>query len=179
MTSLSRRISPASLFMILLSVPAVPALALEGFRFDAIEGGTLDLADWRGRPVLVVNTASLCAYSGQYDDLQALQDRYGDRIVVLAVPSDDFNQELANEAAVRDYCAVNFDLTIPMTTITTVTGENAHPFYAWAEEVHGFVPAWNFSKVLLAPDGTYVDGWGPGTGPTDTAITARIDAALR
>lgn len=158
---------------------AILASAAEaGFQFQSIDGGTLDLDDWRGRPVLVVNTASLCAYSGQYDDLQALQDRHEGRLVVLAVPSDDFRQELADEAAVKEFCAVNFDLTIPMTTITPVTGPAAHPFYAWALDEHGFAPGWNFNKVLIGPDGAFAGGWGASTRPTDADITRRIEALL-
>lgn len=152
-----------------------PVAALAGFRFEAIDGGTIDLDDWRGKPVLVVNTASLCGFAGQFDDLQALHDRLGPQgLLVLAVPSDDFAQELADEAAVKEYCAVNFDLTLPMTTITPVTGDAAHPFYVWLRDTTGFSPRWNFNKVLLAPDGTVAGTWGAPVKPTAAAITGRI-----
>lgn len=157
-----------------------PSYALAGFMFTAIDGGQIDLDDWRGDPVLVVNTASLCGYTGQYDDLQDLQDRYGARgLHVLAIPSDDFSQELGDDAAVKEFCAVNFDLTIPLTSITTVTGATAHPFYAWMRANHGFVPDWNFNKVLLGPDGQVIATWGSGTKPTSTAITNKIEAFLQ
>lgn len=157
-----------------------PSCALAGFVFTAIDGGQIDLDEWRGDPVLVVNTASLCAYSGQYDDLQDLQDRYGPRgLHVLAVPSDDFAQELDDEAAVKEFCALNFDLTIPMTNITPVTGANAHPFYAWMNANHSFTPGWNFNKVLLGPDGQVVATWGSGPKPTSATITKKIEALLQ
>jgi glutathione peroxidase len=150
-----------------------------GFIFNAIDGGTIDLDSFSGQPVLVVNTASLCGFSGQYDDLQTLQDTYGARgLVVLAVPSDDFNQELADDAAVREYCAVNFDLTLPMTEITSVKGSTAHPFYAWLKQEHGFAPGWNFNKVLIGPDGEVVATWGSMTNPTSAAITLKIEPLL-
>ena len=138
---------------VVLGGPAViPAAA---FDFGSIDGGTLDMDDWRGRPVLVVNTASLCGFTLQYDGLQALYDRYRDAgLVVLAVPSDDFRQELASDAKVKEFCALNFSLTLPMTEITHVKGAKAHPFYRWLADSEGFVPSWNFNKVLLAPDGT-------------------------
>ncbi len=97
---------------------------------------------------------------------------------MLAVPSDDFAQELADEAAVKEYCAVNFDLTLPMTAITPVTGGAAHPFYAMLRDTYGFEPAWNFNKVLLGPDGQLVDSWGSGTNPTSRQVTRAIEALL-
>ena len=133
------------------------ATAQGTFRFESIDGGSYDLADWRGRPVLVVNTASLCGYTPQYDELQALHEEYGPRgLVVLAVPSDDFRQELSSDEAVAEFCEVNFNLTLPMTTITSVRGSGAHPFYRWLRDTHGFEPGWNFNKVLLDGEGQLV-----------------------
>jgi glutathione peroxidase len=127
----------------------------------------------------VVNTASLCGFTPQYDDLQALQDDYGARgLVVLAVPSDDFSQELDDAGAVKEFCAVNFDLTLPMTDITPVTGEAAHPFYQWLRTEHGFEPRWNFNKVLIGPTGELVATWGSTTRPTSRAITSKIEPFL-
>ncbi len=146
--------------------------------FPSIDGGTLSIEDWRGRPVLVVNTASLCGFTPQYDDLQALHERYKDRgLVVLAVPSDDFRQELATGEEVKDFCEMNFGLTLPMTDITPVKGQDAHPFYAALRE-EDFVPRWNFNKVLIGPDGELVETWGSRTAPDAREITDRIDALL-
>jgi len=150
-----------------------------GFTFVSIDGGTLDLSDWRGRPVLVVNTASRCAFTPQYDALQALYDDYRDRgLVVLAVPSNDFRQELATEAEVAEFCEVNFGLDLPMTEITRVRGRAAHPFYRWLADAHGFVPGWNFNKVLIGPDGALVETFGSRVSPTARALTGRIEALL-
>lgn len=157
----------------------LPAWADARFQFDAIDGGTIDLVRFSGQPILVVNTASLCGFSGQYDDLQALQDAYGaEGLVVVAVPSNDFNQELDDEAAVKEYCAVNFDLTLPMTEITAVTGSAAHPFYAWLKAEYGFAPVWNFNKVLLGPDREVVATWGSVTRPTSRAVLSKIEPFL-
>jgi glutathione peroxidase len=159
---------------------ASPSVATEqGFSFPSIDGGQIDLADWRGKPVLVVNTASLCGYVGQFDDLQALQDRYGPAgLKVLAVPSDDFAQELADADEVKSFCAANFDLTLPMTDIQHVKGAQAHPFYVWVADQTGFVPRWNFNKVLLDGDGRVVDTGGAGTSPQSPEMTNRIEALL-
>jgi glutathione peroxidase len=132
-----------------------------------------------GRPVLVVNTASLCDYAGQFEALQDLHDRFGPRgALILAVPSDDFDQELADEAAVKEYCAMTYDLTLPMTEITAVRGATPHPFYAWLRKTAGFTPRWNFNKVLLAPDGSVAGTWGAATPPESAAIAGPIEAFL-
>jgi glutathione peroxidase len=156
------------------------ALAAPGeFVFESIDGGQIDLAAWSGRPVLVVNTASQCAFTPQYDALQALYDRYRDEgLVVLAVPSDDFAQELDSAAEVKEFCEVNFDLDMPMTDITHVRGPDAHPFFRWLAEEEGFAPAWNFNKVLIGPEGEVVATWGSATGPNSSRITREIEALL-
>lgn len=150
-----------------------------GFSFASIDGGQIDLDAWRGKPVLVVNTASLCGFAGQFDDLQALHDQYSARgLLVLAVPSNDFNQELEDAAAVKEYCAVNFDLTLPMADITHVRGPQAHPFYQWLAETRGFAPNWNFNKVLLGPDGSVLSTWGSAINPMSQVITGQIEPLL-
>jgi glutathione peroxidase len=152
----------------------------ETFRFASIDGGVIDLADFAGKPVLVVNTASMCGYAGQFDGLQALHERFGPQgVLILAVPSDDFNQELADEAAVKEYCALTFDLTLPMTEITSVRGPDAHPFYAWVKDQDGFTPRWNFNKVLLAPDGSIDGTFGSGVEPESDQIAGRIETLLQ
>jgi glutathione peroxidase len=167
-------ITKAALGGVILLVAGVPAWA--GYVFDSIDGGKIDLDDYLGRPVLVVNTASLCAFSGQLTDLQALSDRYaGQGVLVLAVPSNDFDQELSSGAAVKEFCALNYDLSLPMTDITHIRGSDAHPFYAWLRDTQGFEPGWNFNKVLLGPDGAVVATWGSAVNPMSERITGEID----
>ena len=172
----------ALLLAVLPSAGAEAATAeeaqLQEFRFNSIDGGQIGFGDWQGRPVLVANTASLCGYTPQYADLQALYDDYKDRgLVVLAVPSDDFNQELDSEAEVKDFCELNYDLDLPMTTISHVRGEEALPFFAWLRE-QGFEPQWNFNKVLIGADGRVVGTWGSAESPTGPAIRGAVEAAL-
>ncbi|WP_425072669.1 glutathione peroxidase [Sagittula sp. S175] len=168
------------LFALLLSFLAAPLAAAPSFTFDNIDGGQISLDDFRGQPVLVVNTASRCGFTPQYDGLQALYDANKDKgLVVLTVPSGDFRQELATNDEVADFCAVNFDLTLPMTTITHVKGADAHPFYKWLKDTEGFEPAWNFNKVLLDPEGTPVATWGSATKPQSAPITKAIAPYLK
>ncbi|WP_240611087.1 glutathione peroxidase [Oceaniglobus ichthyenteri] len=167
---------------ITLTLVAAPGLAASPSRdapFVNIDGGTLSLADYRGQAVLVVNTASQCAFTRQYSALQTLWETYRDRgLVVLAVPSDDFAQELDSAAEVKEFCEVNYNLTLPMTDITHVRGSDAHPFYAWLAEQVGFVPRWNFNKVLIGPDGAVLATFGSPQGPLGPKMIQQIEQAL-
>ena len=148
--------------------------------FASIDGGDLSLADWAGRPVLLVNTASQCGFTPQFDALQAVYDSYqNEGLVVLAVPSDDFSQELDSAAEVKEFCEINFNLTLPMTDITHVKGRDAHPVYVWLRDEAGFVPRWNFNKVLIGGDGAVLGTWGATIRPNAPQILAAIDAALQ
>ncbi len=154
--------------------------AMSSFTFPSIDGGEIDLAQWRGQPVLVVNTASRCGFTPQYDGLQTLYDTYRDQgLVVLAVPSNDFRQELSSNEDVKDFCEVNFGLDFPMTTITQIRGEDAHPFYKWLATEAGFTPSWNFNKVLIAPDGSVAATFGSNARPMSRPVTNAITALLR
>lgn len=151
----------------------------ENWTFDSIDGGTMSFGAWQGRPVLVVNTASRCGFTKQYDALQRLYETYEDQgLVVLVVPSGDFRQELASNDEVKEYCEVNFGLTMPMATITPILGANAHPFYQWMKRSAGWSPNWNFNKVLIAPDGTVAGTWRATTGPNSRDIKRQIEAHL-
>ena len=98
--------------------------------------------------------------------------------MVLAVPSDDFRQELGSEAEVKDFCTLTYGLDLPMTTITHVTGSQAHPFYQWLATTQGFTPGWNFNKVLIGADGAVLGNWGSSPNPMGDAIKGAVEAAL-
>ena len=150
------------------------------FVFKSADGGVINLEDFRGKPVLVVNTASRCGFTGQLETLQKLSDSYQDEgLTVLAVPSNDFNQELATTEAVKEFCSVNYNLTLPMTEITSVRSKNAHPFFKWVKKTTGFSPKWNFNKILIDPSGKVVQTFGSLTRPTSGAITREIEKYLQ
>ena len=152
---------------------------MPGFTFSNIDGGEFNTDDWRGRPILVVNTASMCAFTPQYEGLQQLHDKYADHgLVVLAVPSDDFNQEKDNAVEVKEFCTVNYDITLPMTDITHVKRGAVHPFYEWMNRTHNWTPRWNFSKVLIGPRGQVLGTWGSMVTPTSQKIISPIQASL-
>jgi glutathione peroxidase len=169
-----------TLLTCLLTLIALPLAALElDEPFENIDGGTLRLSDWTGQPVLVVNTASHCGFSNQYTDLQALYDRYRDQgLVVLAVPSDDFNQELDSNSEVKDYCEMTYGIDLPMTGITSVKGASAHPFFASVKAEKGFAPSWNFNKILLSPEGEVVATFPSQVKPSSRKITRQVESLL-
>ena len=105
------------------------ATQVASFEFESIDGGKIDLSEFQGKPVLIVNTASRCGFTGQLEGMQKLHETYGPKgLVVLAVPSNDFRQELKSVEDVKEFCEVTYGLTLPMTDITSVKGDKAHPF---------------------------------------------------
>lgn len=165
---------------IVLVIFALPASAAGvGGTFPSIDGGTLSIESWRGKPVLVVNTASQCGFTPQYEGLQRLFDTYKARgLVVLAVPSDDFNQELRSASEVKEFCELTYGITLPMTDITHVKGSAAHPFYKAVKAATGFEPGWNFNKVLIGPDGAVIGTWGSSVRPESRQIVSAIEPLL-
>ena len=152
------------------------------FDFTSIDGQPLPMKSFSGKAVLLVNTASRCGFTPQYDALQAVWQRYRDRgLVVLGVPSNDFgNQEPGTEAEIKQFCEVNFNVDFPMTSKVHVKGEEAHPFYRWAAQELGFdaKPRWNFHKYLISPDGRLVDWFSTPTSPTSEPVLRAIEAQL-
>ena len=152
------------------------------FAFEAIEGGPLPLDKFRGKALLVVNTASFCGFTPQYEGLQALWERYEAKgLVVVGVPSNDFGaQEPKDESEILGFCKGAFNVTFPLTTKQAVRAPGAHAFYAWAREMLGGAqaPQWNFHKYLVGRDGKLVAGFGTPVEPLSPVLTSAIDAAL-
>jgi len=152
------------------------------FAFTSIEGEPMPLSTFAGKVLLVVNTASRCGFTPQYEGLQALWERYKDQgLVVIGVPSGDFGgQELASSSDIKEFCEVNFSIDFPLTEKSAVAGDDAHPFYAWAatELGSGARPRWNFHKYLVARDGRLIDWFSTATGPSSPRIKNAIEAAL-
>lgn len=175
-----------SLFALAL-VAALPlanvaqAKTAHDFAFEAIEGGPLPMTQFQGKAVLVVNTASKCGFTPQYEGLQKLWTAYKDKgLVVLGVPSNDFlGQEPGTNEEIKQFCEMNFAIDFPMTGKVAVTGKDAHPFYQWAREVDkDAVPRWNFAKFLIGPNGELIGTFGSRTKPDAKELIAAVEAAL-
>ena len=145
-------------------------------------GEEIDFAQFAGRPMLLVNTASKCGFTPQYDGLQALHETYGPQgLVVIGFPCDQFaNQEPGDDAAIEEFCRINFGVTFPLTTKVDVNGKDTHPVFAFLKERTGGLLGssikWNFTKFLVAADGTTVKRYSPKTEPA--AMTKDIEALL-
>ena len=152
------------------------------FTFTSIEGELLSMEQFAGKAVLVVNTASRCGFTPQYEGLQTLWKTYRDQgLVVLGVPSGDFgNQELSSSGKIKEFCEVNFAIDFPLTEKTEVSGDHAHPFYVWAGIELGAVakPRWNFHKYLIGKDGSLITWFSSTTGPSSKHVQTAIEAAL-
>lgn len=152
------------------------------FSFNSIDGAPLPLASFKDKVVLVVNTASKCGLTPQYEGLEKLYSDYKDKgLVVLGVPSNQFaGQEPGTDAEIADFCMTNFSVDFPMTSKTDVKGDEAHPFYKWAKDTLGepAEPVWNFHKLLVGKDGKLIRAFGPRTEPLDNELTGAIEQAL-
>lgn len=153
------------------------------FTFKTIKGEPLPLTQFQGKAVLVVNTASKCGLTPQYEGLESLyKDMRDEGLVVLGVPCNQFmGQEPGSEAEIAEFCETRFNVDFPMTSKVDVKGEGAHPFYKWAKERLGdeAEPVWNFHKILIGKDGQPVRAFGPRTEPKDDEVKQAIAAALR
>jgi glutathione peroxidase len=151
-----------------------------GFDFPAIEGGALALDAFKGRVLLVANTASFCGYTYQYEGLKKLHAALGPQgLTVLGVPSQDFNQESPDDATVKTFCETKFGIDFPLAGISHVRGPQAAPFYAWVREVRQWQPSWNFNKVLIGRDGRIAGTFGSGDEPQGDRLGPAIAAALQ
>jgi glutathione peroxidase len=149
------------------------------FGFPSIDGAALNFADFKGRVLLVTNTASFCGYTYQYEALEKLHAaRSTAGLTVIGVPSQDFNQESADNATVKTFCETRFDIDFPLTAISHVRGAQAAPFYAWVNVQKQWQPSWNFNKVLIGRDGRIAGTFGSGDEPDGPGLSRAIEAEL-
>jgi glutathione peroxidase len=151
------------------------------FKIESITGELIDFNDYKDKVILVVNTASYCGFTKQYEELQELWDTYKSKgLIVLGIPSNSFNQEKKNNLEIKKFCEVNFNINFPLSTITEVKGKNAHDLFKWAEKNYGksAVPKWNFHKILINKDGKIEDTYVSFTKPMSKKIVQKIEEIL-
>lgn len=164
-----------------LAEPAVSRITAYAFSFSALTDGEIRLADYTGRPLLVVNTASLCGYTPQYAGLQELWSEFQGRgFGMIGVPSNDFGgQEPGGAREIAETTQHQYAVTFPIAAKSAVAGPNAHPFYRWAAEARPKdVPRWNFHKYLIGRDGYIADVFASAVEPTDTRVKTAVAKAL-
>ena len=152
------------------------------FNIESIKGNEINLENFKNNVILLVNTASYCGFTKQYDGLQKIYQKYKDKgLIVMGVPSNSFNQEKNEESEIKQFCEVNFDITFPMTSIYDVRGENAHPIYKWAKDNHGksAVPKWNFHKIIINKEGKIEETFSSLTKPSSNKILSVLEKLLK
>jgi glutathione peroxidase len=152
------------------------------FKINHIDGNELDLSNYKNKPILIVNVASKCGFTKQYEDLQKLWDSYKNKgLIVIGIPTNQFGaQEPGTNKEIKKFCETNFNINFPISEKTDVKGENAHPIYVWAKENYGksSIPKWNFHKILINKSGKIHDTFSPMTNPMSKKIINEIEKIL-
>ena len=150
--------------------------------FKDLDGSSLNLSDYKGKVIVVVNVASQCGFTSQYEDMQEVWEKYQAKgIVMLGVPSNDFgNQEPGDNKEIKNFCEAKFGITFPMTGKVSVKGSNAHPFYVWARKNHGksAIPKWNFHKIIVDKNGKVYDTFSSMTNPSSKKFIKIIEKLI-
>ena len=152
------------------------------FNFTDLDGSLLKLSEFKNKVIVVVNVASQCGFTNQYEDMQKMWNKYESKgLVIIGVPSNDFGkQEPGSSKEIKNFCEAKFGISFPMTEKVIVKGENAHPFYIWARENHGktAIPKWNFHKIIIGKNGKIKDTFASITNPSSKRFILAIEEAL-
>ena len=157
-------------------------LLATSFSFNGIDGNVIDLGEYKDKIIVVVNVASRCGFTNQYEDLQTVWTNYKSKdLIVVGVPSDNFRQEPSSNKEIKDFCETTFGVDFPMTEKTDVIGKNAHPFFLWAKENYGMsaIPKWNFHKIIVGKDGKVIDTFSSITKPTSKKFIRSIEEEIK
>ncbi len=152
------------------------------FNFKDLDGSIINLSEYKNKVIVIINVASQCGFTKQYNDMQTIWDRYQEKgLIMMGVPSNDFGkQEPGTNKEIKNFCEAKFGITFPMTEKIIVKGENAHPFYLWAKKNHGnsAVPKWNFHKIIIGKNGKIEDTFASITKPTSKKFISALEKAL-
>lgn len=145
------------------------------FKIKSLEGKEIDFSQYKGKNMLIVNTASKCGYTYQYEDLQKLHEQYGSQVTVLGFPANNFLwQEPGTNEEIGEFCQRNYGVDFQMFEKISVKGGDKHPLYKWLEAKSGKTPSWNFCKYIIDKEGNVIGFYPPAVKPLDTAIVNKI-----
>ena len=146
------------------------------FTFTDIDGNKFPLSQFKGKPLLIFNSASKCGFTSQYTGIQKIHEDYKKKgLVVIGIPSDNFNQEPGNEKDIKKFCMVNFNITFDLTKKNNVVGENAHPLFTWLNENYEVKPKWNFYKFVINKNGKLEKSFSSMIAPSSKKMTTILD----
>ena len=152
------------------------------FKFNGIDSSIVDMSYYKNKVIVVVNVASRCGFTNQYEDLQKLWTTYKKQgLVVIGVPSDNFRQEPGSNKEIKDFCETTFGVNFPITEKMKVIGKDAHPFFLWAKKNHGMsaVPKWNFHKIIIGKNGKVANTFSSITNPSSNKFVKTIQQELK
>jgi glutathione peroxidase len=162
------------------SMQAQKTSSVHDFKVTSLDGGTIDLSSFKGKKILIVNTASRCGYTRQYKDLEELHNKYKDKLVIIGFPANNFGgQEPGSNEEIREFCTKNYGVSFPMAAKVSVKGKDIHPLFDWLthKTLNGVMDAeikWNFGKFLIGENGKPVAYFGSGTNPMSDDIVSRL-----
>ena len=152
------------------------------FSFKSVDGSALNLAEHKGKVIVVVNVASRCGFTNQYEGLQTLWKTYKDKgVLVVGVPSNNFRQEPGSNKEIKDFCEATFGIDFPITEKQNVLGSDAHPFFIWAKKNYGSgaIPKWNFHKIIIGKNGKVVETLASITKPSSKKFISIIEQEIK
>ena len=152
------------------------------FSFNGVQGNSINLSDYKDNVIVVVNVASRCGFTYQYEGLQELWSEYKDKgLVIVGVPSNNFRQEPGTNKEIKDFCETTFGIDFPITEKISVVGKDAHPFFLWAKKNHGSsaVPKWNFHKIIIGKNGKVLETFSSITKPSSKKFISAIEKEIK
>ena len=167
--------------MVLSQTIAAQSKSIYDYSFINIEGDNVDMKEFKGKTILIVNTASKCGFTGQYEQLQELHEQYKDQLVLIGFPCDQFGgQEPGSEEEIKGFCQKNYGVTFLMASKINVKGEEQHPLYQWLTQldlnnVEDSKVGWNFTKYLIDNEGNYIDHFKSKVSPMSEEITKHLN----
>lgn len=168
------------LFSLLTMNLSAQSTDLYSYSFTDIDGREVSMSQFKGKKILIVNVASKCGYTPQYEDLQKLHEQYGDKVTLIGFPCNQFmHQEPGDESEIKDFCQKNYGVSFLMASKIDVKGDEQNPIYTWltTKELNGVEEskvAWNFQKYLIDENGHYVEKFEPGVNPLDEELTSKL-----
>ncbi|HQS42836.1 MAG: glutathione peroxidase [Methylotenera sp. 24-45-7] len=170
----------SSILLTVTSMANAACSELYNHQFTTLQGDKINLCDYQDKPILVVNTASKCGFTPQFESLEGLYSNYKDKgLLVVGFPSNDFRQEYSSDKQIGDFCKMTYSVKFPMITKTSVTGANANPFYKQLAGKTGQAPSWNFFKYVVMPGGKEVYAYSSDVRPDAPEIMSKIKAGLK
>ena len=150
------------------------------FSFTDIDGKNFPLSKFKGKPILIFNSASKCGFTSQYTGIQEIHENYKNKgLIVIGVPSDNFNQEPGNEEDIKKFCMVNFNINFYLTKKNNVVGSEVHPFFEWLDKNYNAKPKWNFYKFVINKDGKLENHFSSMISPSSKKLTSVLDKIIK